>query len=267
MQRKTVPFVAAKATDDGTGSVQGYASVFGGIDSYGDRIAPGAYAATIPDFLKDGFIAWAHDWTMPVATPARVVEDDKGLYLVADFHTDEISQRARTVTSERLSRGKSMGLSIGYEAVKWRTEKVDEVVRTPWGGITDEVRVLEEIKLFEVSLVTVPADDAARVTDAKDGLRLADHEALVREQVPALITRWRSLGESSEGKIGAAISRARRERIATLRDVLRSGADDLDALLAETEPATDDGKLVSITSVYRQSLERRAWLAREMAGA
>jgi hypothetical protein len=263
MQRKTLPFIDAKAGEAGSGTVEGYASCFDdGPDSYGDVIAAGAYSTTIPEFLKDGFIAWSHDWTMPVATPSRAVEDKRGLYIVADFHTDDVSQRARTVTSERLSRGKSMGLSIGYEAVKWHMEKTDLAVPTAWGGVTDELRVLDEIKLYEVSLVAVPAQDSARVTDAKDGLRLIDHEALVHEQVPALITRWRSLDGRGEGKIGAAISRARRERIATLRDVLRSGADDLDALLAEVEPATeDDGKGRLLFAAFLRDEARRLGVA------
>ena len=237
-ERKTLTLGDIKATGDGTGSFEGYASVFGGVDSYGDTIEHGAYKATIKNFLTNGVIAWGHDITQMVATPRALAEDDRGLVLKADFHSDPESQRKRTITMERIERGKSMGLSIGYEAEEWEFRKSDNPVRNAWGELTDEVRVLKKIKLYEISLVAIPADDAARVVGAKETYRLTEEEALVRAHVPSLLGRWRSIValESGESKAGAAISRARRERLASLRDVLRGGADELDGLLKEVEP-------------------------------
>lgn len=166
-EEKVLTLVEAKAESEGNGKLEGYGSVFGSIDSYGDTIEPGAYAETIEPFLKDGFIAWGHDWANPVATPSAAREDTRGLFLVAEFHSHAEAQRARSITSERLARGKSMGLSIGYEALEWEFRKVDTPVRGPWGEYTDKVRVLKKIKLFEVSLVTVPAEPKAQVTGAK----------------------------------------------------------------------------------------------------
>lgn len=234
---KTFPFAELKMdAAEGPGLVSGYGSVFGGVDSYGDTIDPGAYAETIPEFLRDGFIAWGHSWDNPIATPVEAREDGRGLYISAQFHTHDEAQRARTITTERLARGKTMGLSIGYEAEAWEMRKVETPVRTPWGDFTDKVRALTKIKLFEVSLVTVPADSAARVSDAKGyGLSYEDHSERVRVAVSEFLQRSRS-GSDARLKEGRAISEARRQRMAGVRDALRSGADEIDSLLTETAP-------------------------------
>jgi HK97 family phage prohead protease len=155
MERKTITLAGAGVSEAGTGSFSGYASLFGVLDSQGDIVARGAYSATLPRFVERGFIAWSHDWSDPVATIREAKEDDRGLYITADFHSDEASQRARTRTVERIRRGKFMGLSIGYQPVV-----ADQ---------TDAGRVLRQIDLFETSLVTVPALADAGVMAAKAG--------------------------------------------------------------------------------------------------
>jgi HK97 family phage prohead protease len=258
LETKTLALIEAKALDEGAGSVEGLASTWGGIDSYGDTVERGAYLDTIPSFLVDGFVAWSHDWQNPVATPTSAVETERGLYLTAAFHSDPEAQRARTITAERLARGKSMGLSIGYEALEWEMRKVETPYRGPFGELTDLVRVLKKIKLFEVSLVTVPADGAARVTGAKGyGLPFEAHSERVRVAVREYLERARS-GSDLRGKEGRPISTARRERIATDSTQLRAVADDLDALLTETEPAP---KGADLESLYLEFLHTQARLA------
>ncbi len=96
--QKTLLLVEAKAPaeGDGPGSFEGYASMFGTEpDSYADVIDPGAYKDTIAPFLADGFIAWSHDWSNPIATPTTLREDERGLFLSATFHTHDEAQRAR----------------------------------------------------------------------------------------------------------------------------------------------------------------------------
>lgn len=155
MEKKILALVDVKASDAGSGSFTGYGSLFGIKDSQGDIVQPGAYVDTLPEFIQRGFIGWSHDWENPVATISDAHEDEKGLFIAAEFHSDPESQKARTRTMERLARGKFMGLSIGYE--------------TQDAEFTDQARLLKRIKLFEVSLVTVPALDPAGVTAAKSG--------------------------------------------------------------------------------------------------
>src|SRR4051812_35365834 len=67
LERKVLPLVGGKVNDTGPGSFSGYGSLFGELDSQGDRVMRGTYAATLPQFLERGFIAWGHDWLEPVA--------------------------------------------------------------------------------------------------------------------------------------------------------------------------------------------------------
>lgn len=238
IERKVLTLVEAKAapSGDGPGTIEGYASVFGGVDSYGDTIDPGAYAETIPRFLHDGFVAWGHDWSSPVATPTAALEDGKGLYVSAEFHTTPEAQQARLITTERLARGKSMGLSIGYEAQAWEMRTVETPYRNMFGELTDQVRALTKIKLFEFSLVTVPADSAALVTGAKGyGLTYDEHSERVRVAVSELLDRSRA-GSALRVKEGRAISAARRARMESVMVSLRQGADEIEAMLQETMP-------------------------------
>lgn len=167
-ERKIVPLTGFKvlATGDADGShgkFAGYGSVFNELDLVGDTVLPGAYAATLPKFLRDGFISWGHDWDAPIATIDVAREDERGLWLEASFHSTAEAQRARTIASERLARGKSMGLSIGFATNDFSLR-------------ADGVRELRAIELMETSLVTVPAEPRAQVTAVKSArdVRLLD---------------------------------------------------------------------------------------------
>lgn len=215
-----------KAKDEGFGSFSGYASTWDNWDSVNERPARGAFKASLQDFIGDGFIALHHAWeTLPIATVKEAFEDDHGLFLTADFHSTDEAQRARTVLNERLARGKSAKLSIGYEVLR------DSYVNDPPGG-----RVLEEIKLYEVSLVTVPANDRAAVLSAKgQRMTLEDHANEVLVLSGAFRDRMKDIRELL-AKEGRPMSAARRARLQSQREALAAILEDIDALLAETEP-------------------------------
>ena len=149
--------VDCKALREGNGTLRGYGSTFGHIDSVGDSIVPGAFLNTLPAFRERGFIGWNHEWGNPIAMVTTAVEDVVGLRIEAAFHSTTEAQERRKTIVERLDAGQRVGLSIGYKVVKSSPGKVD--------GIS--VRLLEEIQLFEVSVVMVPADSFAQVTGAK----------------------------------------------------------------------------------------------------
>lgn len=158
IERKLLAF-DAKSLDDGTGVLEGYGSVKGNVDAYGDEIADGAYIE-LDGLVKAGFGAVGHDWyDLPVATIEEAREDAKGLFVKMRFHSTDEAQKARTIVKERLERGKSVGLSIGYFTVESAIETRDG----------DEVRVLKKIRVIEVSIVTVPANAEALATGVKSG--------------------------------------------------------------------------------------------------
>lgn len=245
-------------TGDGNGFVTGYASVFTNFDSVGERVVRGAFAESIPAFLKDGFIAWSHDWSKPIGTPLEAVEDEFGLKVVGEFHSTQDAQEARTVIKERMDRGKSVKLSIGYEVLD------DER--------TKEGRLLKKLRLYEWSYVTVPANQLAVVTDAKylQRMTLDEHAQAVLATNAALSERWKSIADLLV-KEGRPLSTARRGRIesqlqaiGTTREALAAIEADLLELLRETEPrprvdehpAIDPKALDEIFSQFKRITER-----------
>lgn len=151
---KTAEMLNVKMSGDGNGTVSGYGSTFGNFDSVKESVQKGAFRDTLPKFLRDGFVALNHDWDgLPIATVSNAYEDEKGLFVEAEFHGDERSQQARRVFQERLERGKSVSMSIGYKVLDAAPVQ---------GG-----RALKRLELYEVSLVNVPANEMAVVSDVK----------------------------------------------------------------------------------------------------
>src|SRR5436190_17623515 len=178
------------ALDPSTGSFAGYASVFGGVDAYGDTIVAGAYTATIPKYLTDGFIGWGHDDRTPVAYPTVAREDEHGLWIEATFHSTGLAQQARLIASERLLAGKRVGLSIGYYPVKAESNP-------------DGTRRLLQIDLVETSLVMIPADDAARVASVKAAEAKPfpnEHACRLRDPGAFQPDSFRRISRAHEGK-------------------------------------------------------------------
>ena len=145
-----VKFQAAEA-----GLVAGYASTFGGdADSHGDVIAPGAYAASLKAHRAAGtmpLMLWQHDTTQPIGAWLNLTEDAKGLQVSGRL----ILETAKGAEAYALLKGGALnGLSIGY--------RVKDFDRLPGGG-----RLLKEIELIEVSLVSIPAASTARITSVK----------------------------------------------------------------------------------------------------
>lgn len=143
-----------QAEIDEAGVLTGYASVKQVRDRAGDEIAPGAYL-NLASLVEEGFGAVGHDLSrLPIATIEEATEDAHGLKVRMKFHTTDEAQAARTVVRERLERGKSVGLSIGY------------IVRSAERGRRG--RRLTGIEVREVSIVTRPANPLAVVTSVKD---------------------------------------------------------------------------------------------------
>lgn len=154
MEKKTLEF---KGTMDDSGSLEGFGAVYGNIDSYGDVILPNSIA-NLSGFVNNGSILVGHDWgDLGIATIDDAKETEHGLWFKATYHTDEVSQRYRLRASERLSRGKSLGLSIGYRTIESESGTKDGT----------NVRYIKRYELFEISQVMTPANDQARATAAK----------------------------------------------------------------------------------------------------
>lgn len=131
--------------------ISGYASLFGKSDQGGDTVQTGAYAASLAKGRKIKML-WQHDPAQPIGVWDEVCEDARGLWVKGRLLTDVA--RGREAAS-LITAGAIDGLSIGYRTVKAR--KDDK------GG-----RLLSELELWEVSLVTFPMLPDARVAAKGD---------------------------------------------------------------------------------------------------
>ncbi len=129
--------------------IAGYASLFGAEDQSGDVVGSGAYAASLARLAQAGQrvkMLWQHDPTRPIGVWDETREDGRGLYVKGRLLLDvQTGREAKAL----LEAGAIDGLSIGYHTV--RAEKAA-------GG-----RLLRQIDLWEVSLVTFPMLPEARV--------------------------------------------------------------------------------------------------------
>lgn len=240
-----------KLLDDSThGGFSGYVSVFGNEDSHGDIIEPGAFKDGLADFIRDGFAPVGHDWSgLPVATIAEAFEDEHGLFMRCEFHSTAAAQDARTVVRERLARGKTVGLSVGYEVLEYAIIKSDDPSEWRYK------RRLLKIKLYEGSIVTVPANALAGVTDAKSGLSLDDHCGAALAAVEQVVVRLGSLADlrRKDGRSLSAANQARLETLAARLGELRAAT--------EPRPAVPDPAALDALWAKQLALESELLLA------
>lgn len=135
------------------GTLEGYASIFGEVDTARDVVAPGAFLDTIARRGPRGIrMLFQHDPSEPVGVWHQVREDGRGLYVRGRLATEVT--RARELLS-LIRAGALDGLSIGFRTVRARADR------------SRGVRRLEKVDLWEISLVTFPMLANARVTSVK----------------------------------------------------------------------------------------------------
>ncbi|PIB91002.1 HK97 family phage prohead protease [Caulobacter sp. FWC2] len=154
MKTKDVKYANFKAEDIGDNYVAGYASTFGNVDAYGDVVEKGAFTRTLK--ARSGSIKFLkfHDPNQPIGKVTEIREDEKGLWVKAVFSSTVAGQEARTEVKE----GVLDSFSIGFLPMKTKADKTDD------GRVINR---LQEVKLYEFSLVTFPANEQAVVTAVK----------------------------------------------------------------------------------------------------
>lgn len=192
-QRETRAFaLQIKATGD-DGSIEGYGSAFGVRDNYDDVIAAGAFAESLKAHKAEGTMPamlWQHDSEEPIGVWTAMVEDAKGLKVVGKLALDTVRGKEAHAL---LKMGALNGLSIGFVSKQWAYDR------------ETEVRTLTEIELWEVSLVTFPANQKARITNVKsadeikapkDAERVLRDAGFSKSDATAYVSRVMRMGEA-----------------------------------------------------------------------
>jgi len=150
------------AGEEDAGTIEGYASVFGGApDAYGDVIAPGAFAESLAKHEAEGtspLMLWGHNSSEPpIGNWTDFKEDRKGLWVRGDIDLDDpLGARVHRA----LKRRSMKGLSIGYETKDFEADPK-----------RSGVRILKAVDLWEVSPVPFPAQVRASVETVKSYLK------------------------------------------------------------------------------------------------
>lgn len=210
MQHKllTLDATSVKFADEGAGySFAGYASVFNGVDSYGDMIAPGAYRKTLKGRERPVQMRWNHFGPV-IGKWTAMREDEKGLYVEGELTPGHsVAEDARAV----MSHGAVSGLSIGYRVSDSQQK--------------DGYTLLKQIDLFEISVVEEPADNAARISEVKAAIDAAqswkeieailrDEGRLSRDAATKLVARCKTLAHGE--RVAIETGRAAAERLHSL---------------------------------------------------
>lgn len=151
-----MPYMLSVKSLAESGVFYGYASVFDTPDNQKDIMCRGAFSQTLLAAKRDVKLLWQHQSSEPIGVIEELKEDARGLLVRGRLLLDVA--RAREAYS-LMKAGALNGLSIGYTVQDYDLDHASGC------------RLLKNIDLWEISLVTFPANDEARVTQIKsDGV-------------------------------------------------------------------------------------------------
>jgi HK97 family phage prohead protease len=155
-------FALIKSADD-AGTISGYFSTYDRIpDSYGDVIAKGAFTETIRKRKESGHpfpLCWNHDLNQIIGSidPDDIEDTDKGPLMKASFFNTQLAQEKREIVKS----GVVYQFSFAYDVLEAGPVELENGVKA---------YELKKLELFEVSIVPVPANPRAEMTDIKSEL-------------------------------------------------------------------------------------------------
>ena len=160
MEHKSKEFKIKSAGDAGT--ISGYFSTYDREpDAYGDIIAPGAFTETIQKREASGHpfpLCWNHDLNMIIGKVDSIEDTDKGPLMTASFFDTPLAQEKREIVKS----GVVYQFSFAYDVQDWEEVDLED------GRKANELR---KVDLFEVSIVPIPANQNAVMTEVKAGRR------------------------------------------------------------------------------------------------
>ncbi len=158
----------------------GYASVFGVVDSYNDVVEKGAFADTLMEIESIGnwplMLSQHGGWGIgsqdmtPVGIWTEMREDEHGLWVKGKL-ADTERGRELYALMKMTPRAAINGMSIGFFVKKYTIEKEND----------KEIRHITGIDLKEISIVSFPANEEARIIDVKASPTIRDAEKALRD--------------------------------------------------------------------------------------
>jgi HK97 family phage prohead protease len=135
--------------DEKAGIIKGYGSYFGNKDSDNDVIMKGAYKKTIAENGERVKYLYQHDMNQPIGKMNELYEDEKGLVFVAEIAKTQLGKDV----VELMKSGVITENSVGIMPIQKQNK--------------GDYREINEVKLYEISAVTLAANDQAKILDVK----------------------------------------------------------------------------------------------------
>ena len=160
------------------GTFTGYGSIFGNVDSYGEKVVAGAFGESLAKHRQEGtkpLMLWQHRSDEPIGVWEDLAEDGKGLKGTGRFVMETARGREAYAL---LKAGAIRGLSIGYREID-----------TDQDG---NVRLLKKLDLMEISVVSFPANRRARVESVKSE-RMEEFARRLRDGDPMPIKEFEDI--------------------------------------------------------------------------
>lgn len=171
--------------DAEAGGFSGHAATFRTVDSYGTAFAPGAFKKTLRERGSSIPVLFQHNPDWQIGVPDGLREDQRGLATdVRLFDDGGTTVGTGSVALAQLRQGARFGMSFGFTTLSDRAARSSDDLdlgQMPELAPAD-VRVITEVKLWEVSLVTFPANEQAALT----GVRTVEQAATVAALMEAI---------------------------------------------------------------------------------
>ena len=182
MDKKNISFTNINGEE--IGIIAGYASVFNLVDQHNDLIKPGAFKKLKAKKIK---LLWQHKAEDPIGVIEEIYEDQHGLYFKAKLLLElpKAKLAYNLIKAEAIS-----GVSIGFRVLNSYHK--------------DEVRIIEDIDLWEISLVTFPANMEANILEIKNQHNLGKNMQENNEQQQAW-ENFKSINDDKSSNVSIGI--------------------------------------------------------------
>ena len=203
------------------GHFRGMASVFNTmIDTFVPTIIdPGSFKNTLASPERNVLILWQHDDTAPIGTPTEMWETKHGLEIVGKISNTTQGRDALTLMRD----GVVTEMSIGFDPVSFRFEEQ--------GKDKDLVRHVDEVRLWEVSLVSFGANPKAKITEVQSALLSQVRKDFQKQKI--VVAPRTALGDNGEPHI-------RLDSVTDFEELIGRLAHTIGLLKATEEPLRDD---------------------------
>jgi len=231
------------------GEIEAWVSVFGNVDSYGDRVKFGAFRDSLATLTPA--LVWQHNLQEPIGKTVTMEEVPAGDPRLPENIREHGGLLAKGLLNLNVQAGREAYEHVKFGSVNQYSFGYDEVETTP---LQDGTKELNKLKLYEWSLVTLGANNLTQTQSIK-AMSIEDKLATLSMLIDNAEEHAHAFADMRT-KAGRVLNSRIRGMIVSLADQLTDAAKSLYALHKETEPIADTQKERRALLLYMQQLNR-----------